>query len=129
MSNKTRRFLPSLFRGRVIVAFLIVIQIAVLIISAVIGAKFSRYIADALNLISFVISFVVIVSRTNDAYKLIWIYLILAFPVFGGLLYLVFSIQGSMKLMDHKIYKELRNNVSVYTGILAQDDVSAGIVT
>lgn len=100
MSNKTRRFLPSLFRGRVIVAFLIVIQIAVLIISAVIGAKFSRYIADALNLISFVISFVVIVSRTNDAYKLIWIYLILAFPVFGGLLYLVFSIQGSMKLME-----------------------------
>ncbi len=100
MSNKKRRFLPNLFRGRVIVAFLIVVQIAVLILSAVIGAKYSGYIAVALNLISFAISFVVIVSRTNDAYKLIWIYLILAFPVFGGLFYLVFSIQGSMKLME-----------------------------
>ena len=100
MSNKKRRVLPSLFRGRVIVAFLIVVQIAVLILSAVIGAKYSGYIAVALNLVSFAISLVVIVSRTNDAYKLIWIYLILAFPVFGGLLYLVFSIQGSMKLME-----------------------------
>ncbi len=100
MSNKKRRLLPNLFRGRVIVAFLIVVQIAVLIFSAVIGAKYSGYIAVALNLISFAISFVVIVSRTNDAYKLIWIYLILAFPVFGGLFYLVFSIQGSMKLME-----------------------------
>lgn len=100
MSNNKRRFLPNLFRGRVIVAFLIVVQIAVLILSAVISAKFSGYIAVVLNLISFAISFVVIVSRTNDAYKLIWIYLILAFPVFGGLFYLVFSVQGSMKLME-----------------------------
>ncbi len=100
MSNKKRRLLPNLFRGRVIVAFLIVIQIAVLLLSAVLGANYSNYIATALNLISFIISLVVIVSRTNDAYKLIWIYLILAFPVFGGLLYLVFSIQGSMKLME-----------------------------
>ena len=99
MSNNKRRILPCLFRGRVIVAFLIIVQIAVLIVSAIMGANYSGYVAIALNLISFAISFVVIVSRTNDAYKLIWIYLILAFPVFGGLLYLVFSIQGSMKLM------------------------------
>lgn len=98
--NKKRKFLPNVFRGRVIVAFLIVVQIAVLVLSAVLGAKYSNYIAISLNLISFIISLVVIVSRTNDAYKLIWIYLILAFPVFGGLLYLVFSIQGSMKLMQ-----------------------------
>jgi cardiolipin synthase len=100
MSNKKRKFLPNVFRGRVIVAFLIIVQIAVLVVSAIIGAKYSRYIEVSLNLISFLISLSVIVSRTNDAYKLIWIYLILAFPVFGGLLYLVFSIQGSMKLME-----------------------------
>ena len=99
MSNKKRRILPNLFRGRVIVACLIVIQIAVLVISALWGAKYSVYVAVGLYLISFLISLAVIVSRTNDAYKLIWIYLILAFPVFGGLFYLVFSIQGSMKLM------------------------------
>ena len=100
MSNNKRKFLPNVFRGRVIVAVLILIQIAVLVVSAIIGAKYSNYIATSLNLISFLISLRVIMSRTNDAYKLIWIYLILAFPVFGGLLYLVFSIQGSMKLME-----------------------------
>lgn len=100
MSNNKRRILPNLFRGRVIVACLIVIQIAVLVLSALWGAKYSAYVAVGLYLISFLISLAVIVSRTNDAYKLIWIYLILAFPVFGGLFYLVFSIQGSMKLME-----------------------------
>lgn len=100
MSNIKRKILPNVFRGRVIVAVLILIQIAVLVVSAIMGAKYSHYIAVALNLISFIISLSVIMSRTNDAYKLIWIYLILAFPVFGGLLYLVFSIQGSMKLME-----------------------------
>lgn len=100
MSNNKRKFLPNVFRGRVIVAVLILIQIAVLVVSAIIGAKYSRYIEFSLNLISFIISLNVVMSRTNDAYKLIWIYLILAFPVFGGLLYLVFSIQGSMKLME-----------------------------
>jgi len=100
MSKNKRKFLPNVFRGRVIVAVLILIQIAVLVVSAIIGAKYSNYIAISLNLISFLISLRVIMSRTNDAYKLIWIYLILAFPVFGGLLYLVFSIQGSMKLIE-----------------------------
>lgn len=105
MSKNKRRFLPNLFRGRVIVAFLILVQTAVLLLSALIGAKYSVYVAVGLNVISFAISLVVIVSKTNDAYKLIWIYLILAFPVFGGLLYLVFSIQGSMKLMAPYIEK------------------------
>lgn len=127
MSNKNRRFLPNLFRGRVIVAFLIVVQIAVLILSAVIGAKYSGYIAAALNLISFAISFVVIVSRTNDAYKLIWIYLILAFPVFGGLFYLVFSIQGSMKLMEPYMLQienktRVKNEKTCETAVLASNE-------
>ncbi len=99
MSNRRRRILPNIFRDRVIVAFLIIVQIAVLVLIAMSGARFSPYIAVALSLISFIISLVVIVRRTNDAYKLIWIYLILCFPVFGGLFYLVFSIQASMRLM------------------------------
>ena len=118
--------MPNLFRGRVIIAFLILLQITVLILSAVIGAKYSRYIAASLNLISFLISFVVIVSRTNDAYKLIWIYLILAFPVFGGLFYLVFSIQGSMKLMEPYMI-QIENKTRVHNDKTRENVVSASI--
>lgn len=100
MSNKKRKILPNIFRDRVIVAFIIVVQIAAIVLLAVGSASYSHYIAQALNLISFAISLVVIMRRTKDAYKLTWIYLILAFPVFGGLLYLVFSIQASMRLME-----------------------------
>ena len=100
MSNTKRKILPNIFRDRVIVAFIIIVQIAVLVLLAIGAASYSHYVATALNLISFAISLVVVMSRTNDAYKLTWIYLILAFPVFGGLLYLVFSIQASMRLME-----------------------------
>ncbi len=96
---KKKRILPHIFRDRFIVVFLVLLQIVVLVSLALSGAAFSPYISIALNLISFVISLVVIIRRTNDAYKLIWIYLILCFPVFGGLLYLVFSIQSSMRIM------------------------------
>lgn len=100
MSRKKKRILPHLFRGRVIVAFSIVVQIGVLLWIVFSGAKLSPYIALALNAISLVISLVVIVRHTKDAYKLTWIYLILCFPVVGGLLYLVFSVQASMRLME-----------------------------
>lgn len=100
MSNKKRNILPNIFRDRVIVAFIIIVQIAVLVMLALGAASYSHYVSVVLNLISFVISLVIIMRRTNDAYKLTWIYLILAFPVFGGLLYLVFSIQASMRLME-----------------------------
>ncbi len=100
MKNKKRRILPRIFRDRVIVAFLVILQIVFLVALAVSGAAYSPYISTALNVISFIISLVVIIRRTNDAYKLTWIYLILCFPVFGGLFYLVFSIQSSMRLME-----------------------------
>ena len=100
MSNRKKRILPHFFRGRVIVAFSIIIQITVLLWIIFSGANSSPYIAMAFNVLSLLISLVVVVRHTKDAYKLTWIYLILCFPVFGGLLYLVFSIQTSMRLME-----------------------------
>ncbi len=105
MSGKKRKVIPRIFQDRVIVAILIVIQIVALVYLAVSAAKGSPLFALFLNLISIVISLVVVVRHTKDAYKLTWIYLILCFPVFGGLLYLVFSIQASMRLMSPLINK------------------------
>ena len=100
MSSKKRRVLPRIFHDRVIVAFLILIQIITIVFLVINGAKGSPIFALLLNVVSLVISLVVIVRHTKDAYKLTWIYLILCFPVFGGLLYLIFSIQASMRLMS-----------------------------
>ncbi len=124
MKKRKKRILPHLFRDRVIVAFFVILQIFVLVALAVSGASFSPYISAALNLISFVISLVVIVSRTKDAYKLIWIYLILCFPVFGGLLYLVFSIQGSMKRMA-PLMKEIDEKADCRTPLSDESTLEA----
>ncbi len=122
MSTNKKRVLPHFFRGRVIVAFSIIIQISVLIWIIFSGAKSSPYIAVAFNLISLLISLVVIVRHTKDAYKLTWIYLILCFPIFGGLLYLVFSIQTSMRLMEPfmKQIDEMATAVTDYSESCAQ---------
>lgn len=112
--RKKKRLLPHIFRDRVIVAFLVLLQIVVIVALAVSGASFSPYISIALNVVSFLISLAVIIRRTKDAYKLIWIYLILCFPVFGGLFYLVFSIQSSMKLMEPYM-KEINEKTSCKT--------------
>ena len=100
MAGKKIRIMPHFFRGRVIVAFSILIQIFALLWIIFSGASSSPFLALAFNSMSLIISLVVIVRDTKDAYKLTWIYLILCFPVFGGLLYLVFSIQTSMRLME-----------------------------
>lgn len=100
MAKNRKRILPHFFRGRVIVAFSIVIQIIALLWIIFSGANSSPFLSLAFNSMSLIISLVVIVRDTKDAYKLTWIYLILCFPVFGGLLYLVFSIQTSMRLMS-----------------------------
>ena len=44
MTNKKRNILPNIFRDRVIVAFFIILQIAVLVMLAFLGANYSKYI-------------------------------------------------------------------------------------
>ncbi|MDR2509843.1 MAG: cardiolipin synthase [Spirochaetaceae bacterium] len=59
------------------------------------GSKYFRYGSMALQILSVLVC-VHIVNRTGkNAYKLIWIFLILLFPVFGGCFYLLFYIQSN----------------------------------
>jgi len=91
-----KNLLRSLLRHRLLVIILLLIQIAALIYIIESTNALSSWINVALTLISlFVALYIVGSPREKHPYKLTWIFLILIFPVFGGLLYLLYRIQSS----------------------------------
>lgn len=63
----------------------------------------SKIIHTTLQLISWVVSVYIISRREFGVYKLMWVFLILLFPVFGGLFYLLFTFQSSTKRFQKRI--------------------------
>lgn len=95
-----RRLLSLLHNKIFIVAVLIIIQLSVFL---GIVFKLSEYfvaIYFILIALSFCISIYIINKNDNPTYKMTWVLLIMAVPVFGGLIYLLFGGQ--------KVPKELR---------------------
>jgi cardiolipin synthase len=87
----------ALFRRRVFIIIILLIQIA-FIISFVIGSNIvSRYVGLALTFLSIVVCLSIINKRDKPAYKVTWIFLILVFPFFGGILYIIFQTQANSK--------------------------------
>ena len=56
-----------------------------------------------LKLISILVALHIVAKKDKSAYKLTWVFLILLFPVFGGLFYLLFKFQSSTRIFSKKI--------------------------
>ncbi len=85
----------ALLRRRAAVALLIVAQLALFIWFLVSRSRSSVYTNMALRVLSLIVVFIVVLRRTKSAFKLSWVILILTFPVFGGLFYLLSNFQSS----------------------------------
>lgn len=99
-----RKLLSLLHNKILIVAVLILIQLFVFF---GIVFKLSEYfvaIYFILIALSFCMSIYIINKNDNPTYKLTWVLLIMAVPVFGGLIYLLFGGQ--------KVPKELRSETA-----------------
>lgn len=88
-----RKWFRALFHRRMLVAFMILAQIAFLIYVILDSTRISSAISIILKLFSVVVALYIISKRNKGAFKLTWVFLILMFPLFGGLLYLMFFIQ------------------------------------
>lgn len=69
----------------------------------IINGSGSFFINGLLNTISLVVALHIVAKKDKGAYKLTWVFLILLFPLFGGLFYLLFKFQSSTR----KFSKEL----------------------
>ena len=97
-----KKWFRPLFRRRLIVAMLLILQVLVMIYLVVSASHSAEWINAALTLISFCVVIYVVSRDSNTDYKMSWIIQILAFPIFGGLFYLVFNFQRSTKKMEER---------------------------
>lgn len=98
-----RRLMKVLFSRVVVFGLAILIQIFTLII---IIWKFSNYFVlfyVMCTLLSLLAVLLIINGRSNPVYKIAWIIPIMAFPIFGGLFYLMFGGNKSSKKNKRKM--------------------------
>jgi cardiolipin synthase len=69
--------------------------------------KYSYWI---LNFISVIVCIYVINKQEKPGYKLTWIFIILLFPVFGGVLYILFNVWSNPKKMRKAIAKNISDS-------------------
>lgn len=98
-----QKWFRSLFRRRVLIALLIAVQCGFLFYLIATGSRLSAALDQFLRLISILVILYIISKRDKGAYKTAWILLILTFPLFGGLFYLLFTCQSSKKRIAKRI--------------------------
>ena len=88
-----QKWIRVVFRRRIFVISLLLFQIFLIIFLSVGTSSIFRNVDLALNAISIAVCLYVLNKKEKPAYKLTWIFLILLFPVFGGLVYVIFHTQ------------------------------------
>ena len=96
-SSKKPKWFRELLRRRLFFCFLILVQLALLLFYVFNRSRASAIISLSLQLVSIMAAIHIISRRDKEAYKLTWVFFILIFPVFGGLLYLFFFFQTRSK--------------------------------
>lgn len=110
-----RKWFRQLFRQRILVIFLLVAQAAFLIHLLVRGGRISQTLNAVLTLLSFLTALHIVSKRDKAAYKTAWVFLILAFPLFGGLLYLMFHFQGPTRSLAQRVRAVEEENAGQFT--------------
>lgn len=100
-----RKWFRKLLRKRFFIIFLLIVQLAMITYPIARTSVTSSVVNSILTLISLLVCLRIISRKDKGAYKLTWVFLIMLFPVFGGLFYLFFNLQISTKKTAHKIQK------------------------
>ncbi|MDR0472595.1 MAG: cardiolipin synthase [Treponema sp.] len=88
-------WIRKILRRRVLIIPALLIQIG-FIAFLIAGSIYEfRYAGFALNCFSIIVSLHIVNKKEKSAYKITWIFLILLFPIFGGVVYAVFHTQSS----------------------------------
>lgn len=99
------KWFRELFRRRVYIIFMLAVQLAFIIYIVVNGGMASSIINYSLRTLSVFAVFYIINSQGKTEYKMIWILLVLTFPIFGGFLYLIFNFQRSVTKFSNTLDK------------------------
>ena len=97
------KWLRRLFRRRMLIAILIIAQAAFFINLIASRSMVSVRLSRILTITSVLVVLYIVSKRDKGAYKTLWVFLILCFPILGGLLYLIVTFQTATRLMRRNI--------------------------
>ena len=95
--SMTKQWVRVVLRRRVIVITILLLQIAMLLFLIAGSSILFRYAGWSLSALSVIVSLYILNKKEKPAYKLTWIFLILMFPIFGGMVYVFFYSQSNSK--------------------------------
>lgn len=98
-----KRWFRQILRRRVFVILLLALQIYLLVGLIGDASRLAPWTNAAFRLLSVLVGLRVVSGRDKPSYKLLWVVLMLVFPVFGGLLYLLVSFQRSTRWADRRL--------------------------
>ena len=83
----------------------VVLQIIWFVILGKWLSPYATFISVILELLAFIYVLYILISVSEGAYKMLWLILILSFPVMGGLLYMFFGDKHSGKRFRQMLNK------------------------
>ena len=83
-----KKWLLPLLRRRIVVGLLVLAQAALFVYFLVSTSRVSSVLSGAFSAVSVLVALFVLAGKGESSYKLTWIFVILIFPVVGGILYL-----------------------------------------
>lgn len=92
-----KKWVRALFRQRFLIILLLALQLAFLVYVLVSSSLASVIVSRVLTFISVLVSVYILVKKDTNVYKTTWIFLILIFPLYGGLLYPITDLQSSTR--------------------------------
>lgn len=126
-----RNFLKLVFNRVVIVSLSILLQIIVLLACVIWLKDYRSWINVALSVLSWATVIYIMSDRRNPSYKIAWIVLILAFPVAGITIYLLFGGNKAssrenrkMKRISRETLSSLPQEESVMRALMARPDAA-----
>lgn len=102
-----RRLLKLIFNRISIVIMLICVQIAYFIFMMLKLSAYSQYISWIFTFVSALVVIYLISREDNPSFRLAWCILVLSFPVFGWLFYLIVMLQSSNKEFGERMRAEM----------------------
>ncbi|MDR2102739.1 MAG: PLD nuclease N-terminal domain-containing protein, partial [Treponema sp.] len=103
-SSKTqKKWVRVIFRRRVFIISILALQLGFVLFFTAGSSRAFHVVSMALNILSILVSLHILNKKEKSAYKIIWIFLILLFPIFGGLLYIIFSSQSNPRKLRRLI--------------------------
>ncbi|MCL1837152.1 MAG: cardiolipin synthase [Treponema sp.] len=110
----TKKLSRLVFRRRVFVISTLLVQIAFIVLLIAGTSAYFRYTNWILKIVSIFVCVHVLNKHAKAAYKITWIFLIMLFPIFGGILYIFFYSQSNPRKLRRLIERNIEASRSAF---------------